>query len=260
MKRHERPYGCTFMNCGKQFGSKNDWKRHENSQHFQLETWRCDEEKTPRSMSNSLAPNTPCAKVCYRKESFKDHLIKEHRVSDLSEVKEKLETCRIGRNCQSRFWCGFCKGLKDLKKRGVDAWTERFNHIDDHFSGKNGLKKQSIKEWVPLDGEESSAATGEQKSPEVVVLDDSDDSDSQSSTSRVGDEVRRSDPTANNDITFNAIDWASQPPKKRPNENDGNDSGRPMKTARRSMLAKRIICVSFKLVRWRRVELTLLVF
>lgn len=254
MKRHERPYGCTFPNCGKQFGSKNDWKRHENSQHFQLETWRCNKEKPPHSMSASLSSNSrPCAKVCYRKESFKDHLVKEHRISDPSDVKERLETCRIGRNCQSRFWCGFCKGLKDLKRRGVEAWTERFNHIDDHFMGRSGFRKQGIKEWVPVDGEGSSTARGEQQqSPEIVVLDDDDDDESDSplsSTSRARNEVGRSQ-TTNSNVTFNPVDWNSQGgPRKRQNENEGNDSGRPTKAARRSVLAKRIICVSLTLRR-----------
>ncbi|KAL4951312.1 hypothetical protein BDW69DRAFT_170355 [Aspergillus filifer] len=33
-KRHERPYGCTFYQCEKAFGSKADWKCHEQSRHF----------------------------------------------------------------------------------------------------------------------------------------------------------------------------------------------------------------------------------
>lgn len=32
--RHERPFGCTYETCTKKFGSKNDWKRHEHTQHF----------------------------------------------------------------------------------------------------------------------------------------------------------------------------------------------------------------------------------
>ncbi|KAF2212455.1 hypothetical protein CERZMDRAFT_106186 [Cercospora zeae-maydis SCOH1-5] len=33
IKRHTRPYGCTFSLCNKTFGSRNDWKRHELTQH-----------------------------------------------------------------------------------------------------------------------------------------------------------------------------------------------------------------------------------
>ena len=144
MKRHSRPYGCTFMTCNKTFGSKNDWKRHENSQHFHLETWRCDAEKLGGGV---------CAKACYRKQSFQDHLKKEHGISDVNVVKAKVDTCRIGRNCQARFWCGFCVKLIDLTKKGVDAWTERFDHIDDHFMGRHGFPKKDIQDWYPLDSD-----------------------------------------------------------------------------------------------------------
>ena len=135
MKRHERPYGCTFLTCNKIFGSKNDWKRHENSQHFHLETWRCDEER--------LEGGT-CAKVCYRRQTFQEHLVKAHQMSSESDaIKAKLNSCRIGRNCQSRFWCGFCNHLVDLKKRGVDAWTERFDHMTTSWDCTGGQNKAS---------------------------------------------------------------------------------------------------------------------
>jgi hypothetical protein len=134
-------YGCTFLTCNKTFGTKNDWKRHENSEHFHQEAWRCDKE-TPEG--------GVCAKVCYRRQSFQDHLKTKHRMED-DTIKEKAESCRMGRNCQTRFWCGFCKKLIGLKKKGVEAWTERFDHIDDHFMGLHGYKKQCILDWIPVD-------------------------------------------------------------------------------------------------------------
>ncbi|RFU33116.1 hypothetical protein B7463_g3224, partial [Scytalidium lignicola] len=143
MKRHERPWGCTFRDCTREFGSKNDWKRHENSQHFQVETWRCNEERPGGG---------DCAKVCYRRKSFQDHLKTAHQITDEEEITSRLEKCRIGRNCQARFWCGFCRELVDLKKRGLEAWTERFDHIDDHFMGRKGSEVKSIQDWVNVDG------------------------------------------------------------------------------------------------------------
>ena len=169
MKRHERPYGCTFLTCNKTFGSKNDWKRHENSQHFHLETWRCDEERLEGGA---------CAKVCYRRQTFQEHLVKAHQMSDKDAINLKLDSCRIGRNCQSRFWCGFCNKLVDLKKRGVDAWTERLDHIDDHFMGRHKLPKQSIQDWVPMD---SDKPKGEVESPHSLGSPD-EDGPSQSAT------------------------------------------------------------------------------
>lgn len=59
----------------------------------------------------------------------------------------------MGRNGQARFWCGFCIKLIDLKEKGVDAWKERFDHIDEHFMGHRDLPEQSIEDWVPVDND-----------------------------------------------------------------------------------------------------------
>lgn len=109
MKRHEKPYGCTLLTCNKQFGSKNDWKRHENSQHFHLEMWRCDEEQLE---------GVPCAKVCYRRQTFIEHLVESHKMPNDIAI-ASADRCRIGRNCRTRFWCGFCTKLVDLKSQGL---------------------------------------------------------------------------------------------------------------------------------------------
>lgn len=142
-KRHEKPYGCTFPKCFKRFGSKNDWKRHENSQHYQLEMWRCSEQ-------SKTDPKERCGRTCHRREQFKFHLSKDHGIGDSAVVDLKLDSCRIGRNCESRFWCGFCKEIVEIQEGGLKAWTERFNHIDDHFSGRNSAK-MNISEWKNCD-------------------------------------------------------------------------------------------------------------
>ncbi|KAF2964919.1 hypothetical protein GQX73_g8635 [Xylaria multiplex] len=135
-KRHEKPYGCTLPDCDKRFGSKNDWKRHENTQHFMLEIWKCDEEG--------------CEKLCHRREVFKAHLEKDHQIDDQNESEAKLEKCRVGRNHEARFWCGFCQKVIEIKQKGQQAWAERFDHIDEHFSGRNGARKE-IGEWKNFD-------------------------------------------------------------------------------------------------------------
>ncbi|KAI5858174.1 hypothetical protein GGS23DRAFT_616498 [Durotheca rogersii] len=139
-KRHQRPYGCTYPDCTKRFGSKNDWKRHENSQHFTVEHWRCDEKKSTHATQT-------CGKVIYRRELFRQHLSTYHDISDAALLESKLERCRIGRNCEARFWCGFCEKIVEIKRDGVLAWTERFNHVDDHFHGRNGQVKKEISDW-----------------------------------------------------------------------------------------------------------------
>ena len=139
-KRHSRPWGCTNAICNKTFGSKNDWKRHENSQHYQLETWRCHEPLASSKIGT-------CAKIFFRRDPFQAHLRRDHGVPDEEYIREQLRKRRIGRNWQNGFWCGFCKDIVKLSTRGLEAWDERFNHIDDmHF--KQG---QRIDDWYPMD-------------------------------------------------------------------------------------------------------------
>ncbi len=123
--------------CDKKFGSKNDWKRHENTQHFSLEMWRCDEES--------------CDRLCPRREMFRTHLEKDHQIADQNKLDAKLERCRVGRNCEARFWCGFCQKIVEIKQQGHQAWAERFDHIDEHFSGRNDRARKEISEWKDFD-------------------------------------------------------------------------------------------------------------
>ncbi|GAD92671.1 predicted protein [Paecilomyces variotii No. 5] len=140
MKRHDRPYGCTFPKCYKKFGSKADWKRHENSQHFHLQSWRCT---LPDVNDRTLE----CARLFYRQETFAQHITTQHSIKD-EEVKPLLLRNRLGRNGQSQFWCGFCRKILPLKQQGLEAWNERFNHIDiEHF--KRG---ERIGSWVSPTG------------------------------------------------------------------------------------------------------------
>ncbi|KAI9891664.1 MAG: hypothetical protein M1814_002599 [Vezdaea aestivalis] len=138
MMRHTRPYGCTFLDCYKTFGSKNDWKRHENSQHFQLEMWRCQQ---PNDKGGQ------CPKHFYRREVFQRHLKDAHSITKEEELRNQLKERQIGRNCQRQVWCGFCMQVIQLKNSGLAAWEERYSHIEVHF--KSGM---SIDEYVPVDG------------------------------------------------------------------------------------------------------------
>ena len=140
-KRHTRPYGCTFPGCSKKLGSKNDWKRHENTQHYQIETWRCHE----ASKSSAIGQ---CASIFYRREQFQAHLRDKHQIQDDKCIQDQCTRYRIGRNGQGKFWCGFCQKIVELQKKGLEAWEERFGHIDNlHYK-----KGQTIYDWVPLDG------------------------------------------------------------------------------------------------------------
>ena len=160
LKRHTRPYGCTFTKCLRRFGSKNDWKRHENTMHYQVEAWKCAEPKISDGCNSTTidgkypatATAKQCGRLCYRRESFMTHLFEEHGLGAPEKedyVKEQSKKRRVGRNGQCGFWCGFCQTVVRLEKQGIEAWDERFNHIDDeHFK-----KGNRVEDWLPLEGE-----------------------------------------------------------------------------------------------------------
>ncbi|MCJ1442392.1 MAG: hypothetical protein MMC23_002886 [Stictis urceolatum] len=65
-----QPFTCTFYNCPdpKSFKRKADWVRHENERHRQLEWWQCTEEG--------------CQHLCYRRDNFVQHLVREHKLPE----------------------------------------------------------------------------------------------------------------------------------------------------------------------------------
>ena len=161
IKRHTRPYGCTFPNCARRFGSKNDWKRHENTMHYQIETWKCAELISTDGCHRTKAENlktigttsgVQCGLLYYRRELFIQHLQDDHDLRDVQHrdyVKDQCKKRRVGRNGQCGFWCGFCQTVVQLEKKETDAWDERFNHIDnEHFK-----KGDRVETWMPLAGE-----------------------------------------------------------------------------------------------------------
>ena len=68
----------------------------------------------------------------------------------LETARDHAHKQRIGRNCQTRFWCGFCKRIVELQKKGLEGADERFNHIDQHFK-----QKWDISDWVVVEGSEA---------------------------------------------------------------------------------------------------------
>ncbi|KAF2109428.1 hypothetical protein BDV96DRAFT_604761 [Lophiotrema nucula] len=164
MKRHTKPYGCTYPKCHKRFGAKSDWKRHENSQHFQLESFRCGLDATP-------GVNGVCAELFHRPEGFKEHLTTEHNfnVDDTEPLDEEVKKRRIGKNGQGQFYCGFCFDIITLKKKRNEAWDERFDHIDTHFS----KEEKCIEDWICVEAKKSKGAV--KREMDRNKFDDDDD-------------------------------------------------------------------------------------
>ncbi|OKL56775.1 hypothetical protein UA08_07817 [Talaromyces atroroseus] len=141
-KRHERPYGCTFAGCYGEFGSKADWKRHESMQHYHVQCFRCPLPREKRA---------ECASLFSHEKEFIKHLNEAHPYVSENKVQGVIDKSRIGAyDHESKFyyWCGFCKKIKLVEKRGVEAWNERFDHIEtQHFR-----KGENIKTWLPAKG------------------------------------------------------------------------------------------------------------
>ncbi len=148
MKRHDRPYGCTAKDCDKSFGSKNDWKRHEVTQHPGVEAWACDEDG--------------CIAICEDRFTFMHHLKEAHDMVHSEDLQSRAQNCRIGTKSDARFWCGFCRRVievDDVMNRGDSSssssshWNRRFDHIDNHLFGKCGLEEMSKSQWRCLEDE-----------------------------------------------------------------------------------------------------------
>ncbi|KAL8947164.1 MAG: hypothetical protein Q9183_007820, partial [Haloplaca sp. 2 TL-2023] len=96
----------------------------------------------------------------------------------------------IGRNGQNGFWCGFCKQIVELKRKGLDAWEERFRHIDEeHYK-----KGQTIHEWVQLDKDVPEGVMGRGDYRKGRTRDD-ESSQSDEDGSSVEDADEQSSPT-----------------------------------------------------------------
>lgn len=147
--RHTKPYGCTYPGCYKDFGSKADWKRHEVTQHFQPESYRC-------SLPRERHPE--CALVFRKAVDFEFHLQQIHRyqlrASNNDLIKQHQKTNMIGQNYQGQFWCGFCRKIVSLEgSSGADAWKKRFDHIDfEHINPRDGREPAKMTSWLPMSG------------------------------------------------------------------------------------------------------------
>lgn len=81
-----QPFTCTFPECNepKSFKRKADWVRHENEKHRKLEWWDC-------SRWTSGASPGDCQHVCYRKDNFVQHLMREHKLEEPKPTNSKKQ-------------------------------------------------------------------------------------------------------------------------------------------------------------------------
>ena len=153
------PYGC----CSG-FGSKNEWKRHVNTQHLRLDLWRCDQCSDRDTRPNDFN----------RKDLFIQHLRRMHYKSSDGDVpqrsrsstsvtktsKSKIQNAEemdpaivaAEQRCHIRLRrppfsssCLFCS----VEFEGQGSWEERMEHIGRHLEQdkKDGIEPRLPLEW-----------------------------------------------------------------------------------------------------------------
>ncbi|KAK6523418.1 hypothetical protein TWF281_001400 [Arthrobotrys megalospora] len=150
MQRHRRPFFCTFhwqeRSEVQRFGSKDDWRRHEEHRHYQSEFYKCPG-----------GPHESCRSAWVRRQEFEKHLEEHHtalvaswtRDGEVNEDAKKdfLQKHHNGTDyVEDNFWCGFCAKLIQIPpemtgRRGKEI---RVNHVADHFH----KEQKDIRLWV----------------------------------------------------------------------------------------------------------------
>jgi hypothetical protein len=149
---HTRPFTCIFApySCPSTFGSKNEWKRHVNSQHLSLEFYRCDQ-----------CPTGPVANEFNRKDLFTQHLRRMHCPFPLQKAASAMNAKgpkkgKKGKNASTPEMNAWEKSLEAVRQAchhvrrepppesgcpccphllfsGENGWDDRMEHLGKHF-------------------------------------------------------------------------------------------------------------------------------
>ncbi|KAK6339905.1 hypothetical protein TWF718_009292 [Orbilia javanica] len=151
MQRHRRPFFCTFhwqeRSEVQRFGSKDDWRRHEEHRHYQSEFYKCPG-----------GPHESCRGAWALRSDFEKHLEERHKpiVTSWTSIdgsinedtkKDFFQKHHNGTDyVEDNFWCGFCAKLIPIPpemtgRRGKEI---RVNHVADHFH----KEQKDIRLWV----------------------------------------------------------------------------------------------------------------
>ncbi|EPS37255.1 hypothetical protein H072_9040 [Dactylellina haptotyla CBS 200.50] len=151
MQRHRRPFFCTFhwqeRSEVQRFGSKDDWRRHEEHRHYQSEFYKC-----PGGSHES------CRGAWPGRQEFERHLDEQHGSiisgwtlldGSINEDARKdfLQKHHNGTDyVEDNFWCGFCAKLIPIppEMKGRRGKEIRVNHVADHFH----KEQKDIRLWV----------------------------------------------------------------------------------------------------------------
>lgn len=102
-----------------------------------------------------------CGKTYNRREQFKTHLMKDHKIKDNAVVNLKLEVCLQDRNYEVSFWCGLCCKTILVKDKSLKASVHiaRADHVEGHLKGQNGPKTDMSNWKHPASGVSELAVT-----------------------------------------------------------------------------------------------------
>ena len=155
-----RSFPCPFSTYGCQstFGSKNEWKRHVNTQHMRLGFWRCDQ-----CPQGDRKPND-----FNRKDLFIQHVRRMHPIepNNSKSTKSENNVCTRGnkddpeeqalieaskrcyrklRSPPEQSGCLFC----DATFEGSTTWEERMEHVGKHMetAKKDGQEQVNPQDW-----------------------------------------------------------------------------------------------------------------
>lgn len=134
---------CT-SGCDMTFGSKDEWRRHENRVHWTFEKWKC-----------TLPENPETAKLCDYESCysnpFKNHLKTNHlgfaggRTGSIDVQGFKI----FKEDFPTTFWCGFCTHRLEINGDAVERIKGRLNHVEDHLKERNNWPHGTADTWIP---------------------------------------------------------------------------------------------------------------
>jgi hypothetical protein len=153
-----RPFPCPLAayNCSSTFASKNEWKRHVNTQHIKLGFWRCD------LCPPTTDPNDDRTRYYNdfnRKDLFTQHLRrmhaapkdarshKEYPVTEANLSSHQTRCLKALRTPPQSSRCLFC----DKCFEGPASWEDRLEHVGRHLE-KEGKGSVDVREWKRDEG------------------------------------------------------------------------------------------------------------
>lgn len=149
------PCPLTLYGCNSSFGSKNEWKRHVNTQHLRLGFWRCDQcpsgERKPNDFNRKdlfiqhvrrMHPAACSAPTVVRRGSNSKSTKAEEDPALTSAAKRCYKSSRAP---PANTACLFCSQVF----AGTNTWDERMEHVGRHMEDakKNGKDTVPASKW-----------------------------------------------------------------------------------------------------------------